>query len=460
MSETSLTQSVVDRCRTLRFTGVLRIRAKQGEGELWFVSGITDESRFGVSTGDEAMDRILRATEPKIELVPRLPDPSGSSKKSHPMAGQLGGGTRPVDLFNYCESNSLTCTIKLTSKGRSGEATYKLGELVDVRTGEGTDRAVAEMLEWGEGTFQFVLPVLEMPEGVTVVEPEAGNLSVAPPAVAPVAAADAGAIRKKVEEVASKVRAEPAPAAADEAKKKAAAEAEATKKAAEDEAATKKAAEEAARKKAEDAEARKKADEEARRRAEEARKKAEEIRRKTEETRKKAEEEAARKKAAEEKAAAEKAAAEKAAAEKAAAEKAAAEKAAAEKAAAEKAAAEKAAAEKAAAEKAAAEKAAAEKAAAEAAEKVAAEKAAKAEKPAQHAEKAAAEADADEDEPKKKTAKATTKEERALAKADDAREPFPSAPIEAPPTKKSPVGMIVVIVVLLAVVAYFVFRAR
>ena len=54
----SLVEQVVSHCKKMRFTGVLRIYAREGDGELIFLSGIRDQVRFGVSTGDEALERL------------------------------------------------------------------------------------------------------------------------------------------------------------------------------------------------------------------------------------------------------------------------------------------------------------------------------------------------------------------------------------------------------------------
>src|SRR5262245_35927791 len=125
MSENdSSMQQVIERCRDARFTGILRIHAKQGDGELWFLSGVADQIRFGVSVGDDAMERILSLQEPKVELVIRLPNEDGGFKKGYPVEGTLGR-LRAVDLFRLCENHALTCTLELRSKTSSGEATYE-----------------------------------------------------------------------------------------------------------------------------------------------------------------------------------------------------------------------------------------------------------------------------------------------------------------------------------------------
>ena len=41
----SLVEQVIKQCREGRFTGLLRVRAKEGDGELRFLSGIRDDVR-------------------------------------------------------------------------------------------------------------------------------------------------------------------------------------------------------------------------------------------------------------------------------------------------------------------------------------------------------------------------------------------------------------------------------
>src|SRR5581483_5670795 len=97
MEATSI-DGLVAHCQSKRFTGILRMRAKEGIGEVWFLSGIADEVHFGVSTADEAMDRMRGATEPMYELVTRLPHPAGGFKRSFPSKGSIAAVT-PVTLM-------------------------------------------------------------------------------------------------------------------------------------------------------------------------------------------------------------------------------------------------------------------------------------------------------------------------------------------------------------------------
>jgi hypothetical protein len=162
MADTSLVQHVIDRCQDALFTGTVRVHTRQAEGEIWLLSGILERVRFGVSVDDEAMKRLLAADAPRVELVPCLPNPNGGFKKGHPMEGELGP-VLPVDLLRFCERHSLTCSIELHSGDSHGEVVYRLGELVSVLCDAGTDRAVAQMLEWSDGRYRFVLPSVEMP---------------------------------------------------------------------------------------------------------------------------------------------------------------------------------------------------------------------------------------------------------------------------------------------------------
>jgi hypothetical protein len=128
--------------------------------------------RFGASMGDEAMQRLLVADSARLEIVPCLPNQRGGFNKGHPMEGWLAT-TAPVDLLRFCEAHALTCTVELASNGSTGEAIYRLGELVSVRCDAGAERAVTKMLEWNEGTFRFVLPTVDLPRGEGSMPPQA-----------------------------------------------------------------------------------------------------------------------------------------------------------------------------------------------------------------------------------------------------------------------------------------------
>jgi hypothetical protein len=211
MTEPSLTQQVLDRCRDALFTGILRVRTRQAAGELWFLSGILERVRFGVSTGNEALSRLLAATSPQIDVVACLPNPAGGFEKGHPMEGELGT-TLPVDLLRFCETHALTCTVHLRAGDSSGEAIYRLGELISIRSDAGTDRAVATMLEWNEGRFRLTLPSIDLP---TSVEGAGDAVSTVEPAEEPMTAESEAwrtaaneALRRKVVEGEAKRKAE------------------------------------------------------------------------------------------------------------------------------------------------------------------------------------------------------------------------------------------------------------
>src|SRR5687767_4493893 len=120
MAEAPLLERVLEHCKEGRFTGIVRMRAREGVGEVWLLSGITDGFSFGVSSGDEAKERMLRATDPHFELSSRLPSPAGGFKKPFPTQGQLGE-ILAVDLMRYAEVYALTCELNL----ESGETTIK-----------------------------------------------------------------------------------------------------------------------------------------------------------------------------------------------------------------------------------------------------------------------------------------------------------------------------------------------
>jgi hypothetical protein len=268
---------IVEHCQKARFTGLLRMRTRQGEGELWFLSGAKDDARFGVSHGDEAVERMARASDPTFELVPRLPPPSAGSKKSYPLEGALGE-LRPVDLFRLCEMNAITCSLELRRGSTSAVAHYQVGELLSVESESADERAIGAMLEWSEGSYRFELPPLELPAGVPVYTPPRAPLMSAEEARTQPAArqepsaqaaprqpdrkaaarrkAETEAARRKADQEAAakrKAEAEAARRKADQeaaAKRKAEAEAAARRKVEEEAAAKQRAAEQAIRRKA------------------------------------------------------------------------------------------------------------------------------------------------------------------------------------------------------------------
>jgi hypothetical protein len=266
-------RQVLDRCHDALFTGILRVHTRQAEGELWFLSGMLERVRFGVSLGDEAMRRLLGADAPKVDIVPCLPNPAGGFDKVYPIEGDLAT-TKPVDLLRFCETHALTCTVDLRSGASSGEATYRLGELISIRCDAGSDRGVVAMLEWTAGQFRFILPSIELPASTT------GAVTQIPPAGAVEETVNLEgsawrtaaneALKRKAVEVEAKHKAEAKRIAEEAESRRFAEEAEATRLAAEAEF-ERQAREAETRRLAEEAESRRRAEEDnARRLAEEA----------------------------------------------------------------------------------------------------------------------------------------------------------------------------------------------
>jgi hypothetical protein len=269
---------VLDRIVAERFTGLLRVSSQQANGEFWFLAGILEDARFGASKGDEALERLLNATQPAFQAELRLPYVTGGFKKPMPTTGSFAE-FRPVVLMRYCESNALTCALELRGKDRTVRVTYRTGELLSADAAAAGNEALAGLLESQEGTYEFTLPTFELPEGVAAATPST------PPKLSLAERIDRSLADESAAEAERKALAEQA---AKEAKRKAdeAAAAEAKRKA--DEAAAaeaKRKADEAAA-----AEARRKADE-AKRRADEAA--AAEAKRKADEAKRKADEAAA-----------------------------------------------------------------------------------------------------------------------------------------------------------------------
>lgn len=195
-TQSSLVEQVIARCTERRFTGLLRVRALEGRGEVSFLSGIRDTIVFDASAGDEALERLMRATTQEFEAIPRLPPFNERSSQPLPQTGPLGPMLRPVNLMRYCEAQSLTCTLDLDVEGAAVRINYELGELLSVEP-ESAD--VSKLLESNVGTYRINLPAFELPEAA---KPK--------PAAAPVP-------RKPVETLSASPRAAAARAAAQSA---------------------------------------------------------------------------------------------------------------------------------------------------------------------------------------------------------------------------------------------------
>ena len=293
---------VVNRIIESRFTGLLRVRAHEADGEMSFLAGIREETRFGLSKGDDALARMRQATIHGFEVEPRLPALSGDFKKKLPLSGTFAE-FHPATLMRHCETNALTCTLALEAAGQSARIAYKMGELLSVQTTPAGSEVLSRILQTPEGTYSFTLPELEFPPGVTVVRPSQAPLG---ESARPKPNHEELAARRRAAEEALEAQRKARQEA--EARRKAEQEAEARRKAEQEAEARRKAeqeAEEARRKAEQEAEARRKAEQEAEARrkaeqeAEEARRKAEQ---EAEEARRKAEQEAeeARRKAEQE----------------------------------------------------------------------------------------------------------------------------------------------------------------
>jgi len=143
-----------------------------------FISGMSEEGR----TIDPAvMERMRKATDATYELVSRLPHAGGGFKKRFPSKGSVATAT-PVTLMRYCERYALTCKLAVESKDVLVEATYEMGDLVSVET-TADDDGITAMLEATEGTYEFTLPKVELPEGTPVLPPASTSImeSIPPP---------------------------------------------------------------------------------------------------------------------------------------------------------------------------------------------------------------------------------------------------------------------------------------
>jgi hypothetical protein len=207
-------EQVMAQCSRGCFTGLLRVRTREGNGEVRFLSGIQDGVRFDSMEGDAALERLATASEPEFEAISSLPPIDFSSSEPVPPEGGLDR-YHAAQLMRYCESNSLTCALELEVKGRVLTARYRLGELLSV---EPDSEHTARLAEAKEGIYRFRLPRFELPANVQQrrsVPAAAPKAAPAPkPAAAPVAAkpAPVAASNPGVAKPAPAPAAKPAPA--------------------------------------------------------------------------------------------------------------------------------------------------------------------------------------------------------------------------------------------------------
>jgi hypothetical protein len=155
-------EQVMAQCSRGCFTGLLRVRTRQGNGEIRFLSGIQDGIRFDAVEGDAALERLLAASELEFEAISSLPPIDYSSTEPVPVEGSLSR-FHAAQLMRYCESNSLTCALELEVEGTVLTARYRLGELLSV---EPDSEHTARLAEAKVGLYRFRLPRFELPANV------------------------------------------------------------------------------------------------------------------------------------------------------------------------------------------------------------------------------------------------------------------------------------------------------
>jgi hypothetical protein len=155
-------EQVMAQCSRGCFTGLLRVRTPEGNGEVRFLSGIQDGIRFDSVEGDEALERLLSASDPEFEAVSSLPPIDLVSTEPVPPEGGLDR-YHAAQLMRYCESNSLTCALELEVQGRMLTARYRLGELLSV---EPDSEHTSRLAEARVGLYRFRLPRFELPANV------------------------------------------------------------------------------------------------------------------------------------------------------------------------------------------------------------------------------------------------------------------------------------------------------
>lgn len=102
---------------------------------------------MGKIVSQRLRDTLKKATQlPKTEKIEATQGGPSGSLKDVPL----------VDLISFCETNSLTGTMKLNSSQGEGQFEFESGQLQSVIMGRlKDDEALDEMLKWSDGQFQI-----------------------------------------------------------------------------------------------------------------------------------------------------------------------------------------------------------------------------------------------------------------------------------------------------------------
>ena len=80
-----------------------------------------------------------------------------------------------VDLISFCESNSLSGTMKIDGTGGQGVFEFESGELQSVKLNDAKDdQALDQMLKWTEGKFKIDIRPLTIKKDTKAIEADAG----------------------------------------------------------------------------------------------------------------------------------------------------------------------------------------------------------------------------------------------------------------------------------------------
>ncbi len=101
---------------------------------------------ISLSMGKDVSKRLREMLTKALEMPRKTVKDTGPSG--------LLSETSLIDLVRFCESNSLTGTLKLSHEGQEGIFTYESGELKSVKAGDKSDdEALDMMLHWEDGKF-------------------------------------------------------------------------------------------------------------------------------------------------------------------------------------------------------------------------------------------------------------------------------------------------------------------
>jgi len=115
---------------------------------------------------------VSKRLKETLQKAITMPKPGKVSADQTGPSGQLEE-VPLVDLISFCESNSVTGSMSVKSDGKEGLFEFDSGRLLSVKLGDlQDDKALDQMINWTEGSFQITVRPLTMAKEKTPEEPE------------------------------------------------------------------------------------------------------------------------------------------------------------------------------------------------------------------------------------------------------------------------------------------------